>query len=101
MHRKCVYRFNKEIETGRVEFRIIAYSRWSPIRNPLIWAGFNIFGRRTQLTWYRHAMTRLQRLLTDPPSKPTPDADGIVRAPTGAGPGRFDRFVIRFAHPGH
>jgi hypothetical protein len=46
-------------------------------------------------------MTRLQRLLTDPPPTPTPDADGIVRAPTGAGPGRFDRFVIRFAHPGH
>jgi uncharacterized protein (UPF0548 family) len=95
------YEVVKEIETGRVEFRIIAYSRWSPIRNPLIWAGFNIFGRRTQLTWYRHAMARLQRLLTDPPSKPTPDADGIVRAPTGVGPGRFDRFVIRFAHPGH
>jgi uncharacterized protein (UPF0548 family) len=95
------YEIAKEIDTGRVEFRIIAYSRWSPIRNPLVWAGFNIFGRRTQLTWYHHAMIRLQRLLTDPPPTPTPDADGIVRAPTGAGPGRFDRFVVRFAHPGH
>ena len=45
-------------------------------------------------------MTRLQHLLDDPPKPPDPDADGIVRAPTGTGPGRFEGFVIRFAHPG-
>jgi hypothetical protein len=45
-------------------------------------------------------MTRLQQLLNDPPTTPDPDADGIVRAPTGAGPGRFEGLVIRFAHPG-
>jgi uncharacterized protein (UPF0548 family) len=94
------YEVAKEIDTGRVEFRIIAYSRWSPIPNPLVRAGFNLFGRRTQLTWYHHAMTRLQRLLSDPPEKPKPDADGIVRAPSGTGPGRFDGFVLRFVHPG-
>jgi uncharacterized protein (UPF0548 family) len=94
------YEIAKEIDTGRVEFRIVAYSRWSPIRNKLVWAGFNMMGRRTQLTWYHHAMTRLQHLLADPPRKPEPDDDGIVRAPSGAGPGRFEGFVIRFAHPG-
>ena len=94
------YEIAKEIDTGRVEFRIVAFSRWSPIANKLVWAGFNMMGRRTQLTWYHHAMTRLQKLLTDPPPTPTPDADGIVRAPTGAGPGRFEGFVVRFAHPG-
>ncbi len=97
---KLRYEIAKEIDTGRVEFRIIAYSRWAPIANRLVWAGFNLFGRRTQLTWYHHAMTRLQHLLDDPPPKPTPDGDGIVRAPSGAGPGRFEGFVIRFAHPG-
>ena len=97
---KLRYEIAKEIDTGRVEFRIIAYSRWSPIANKLVWAGFNLFGRRTQLTWYHHAMTRLQRLLNDPPETPKPDADGIVRAPSGAGPGRFEGFVVRFAHPG-
>ncbi len=97
---KLRYEIAKEIDTGRVEFRILAYSRWSPIANRLVWAGFNLMGRRTQLTWYRHAMTRLSRLLDDPPPTPTPDADGIVRAPSGAGPGRFEGFVIRFAHPG-
>jgi uncharacterized protein (UPF0548 family) len=97
---KLRYEIAKEINTGRVEFRIIAYSRWSPIGNPLVWLGFHMFGRRTQLMWYHHAMTRLHRLLADPPEKPTPDADGIVRAPTGAGPGRFEGVVVRFAHPG-
>ena len=97
---KLRYEIAKELDTGRVEFRILAYSRWSPIRNRLVWAGFNAFGRRTQLTWYHHAMTRLQHLLDDPPKAPEPDADGIVRAPSGAGPGRFEGFVIRFAHPG-
>jgi uncharacterized protein (UPF0548 family) len=97
---KLRYEIAKEIDTGRVEFRIIAYSRWAPIANRLVWAGFNLFGRRTQLTWYRHAMTRLQRLLDDPPDTPEPDDDGIVRAPSGAGPGRFEGLVIRFAHPG-
>ena len=94
------YEIAKELDTGRVEFRIKAYSRWSPIRNKLVWAGFNAMGRRTQLTWYHHAMTRLQRLLTDPPATPKPNADGIVRAPSGAGPARFEGFGVRFAHPG-
>jgi uncharacterized protein (UPF0548 family) len=94
------YEIAKEIDTGRVEFRIIAYSRWSPIANRLVRTGFNLMGRRTQLTWYHHAMTRLRRLLDDPPPTPKPNADGIVRAPTGAGPARFEGFVIRFAHPG-
>jgi uncharacterized protein (UPF0548 family) len=94
------YEIAKEIDTGRVQFRIIAYSRWSPIPNKLVWAGFNLMGRRTQLTWYHHAMTRLLKLLTDPPKPPQPNADGIVRAPSGAGPGRFEGFVVRFAHPG-
>jgi uncharacterized protein (UPF0548 family) len=97
---KLRYEVAKELDTGRVEFRILAYSRWSPIANKLVWAGFNLFGRRTQLTWYHHAMTRLQSLLDDPPTPPEPDADGIVRAPSGTGPGRFEWFVVRFAHPG-
>ena len=97
---KLRYEIAKELDTGRVEFRILAYSRWSPIANRLVWAGFNLLGRRTQLTWYHHAMTRLKRLLDDPPTPPEPSPDGIVRAPTGAGPGRFEGFVVRFAHPG-
>ena len=95
------YEIAKEIDTGRVQFRIIAYSRWSPIPNKLVWAGFNLMGRRTQLTWYHHAMTRLQKPAHRPAGaarSPTPTAS-CGRRP-GAGPGRFEGFVVRFAHPG-
>jgi len=97
---KLRYEIAKELETGRVQFRIMAYSKWSPIPNPLIWLGFHLFGRRTQLRWYHHAMTRLQRLLQDPPLPPQPGPDGLARAPSGAGPGRFEGLAIRFHHPG-
>ncbi|HXV92557.1 MAG TPA: DUF1990 family protein [Pseudonocardia sp.] len=97
---RLTYEIAKELRTGRVEFRIIAYSRWSQIRNPIVRFGFNVFGRRTQLRWYHHAMTRLRTQLQAPPEPPHPGPDGLVRAPTGAGPGRFEGLVVRFHHPG-
>ena len=100
---KLRYEIAKEIDTGRVEFRIIAYSRWAPIANRLVWAGFNLFGRRTQLTWYHHAMARLQRLLDDPPDTPEPDARRHRPGPVGRGPGpvRGARDPVRPPRPGH
>lgn len=97
---RLTYEVAKELETGRVEFRIVAFSRRAPIRNPVLRLGFHLFGRRTQLQFYRHALARLQRLLDDPPAPPQPGPDGIVRAPSGVEPGRFETFTLRFAHPG-
>lgn len=97
---RLTYEIVKELGTGRVEFRIIAYSRWAPIPNPLVRLGFNVFGRRTQLRWYHNAMSRLHGLLTDPPQPPQPGPDGLARAPSGEGPGRFEGVVVRFHHPG-
>jgi uncharacterized protein (UPF0548 family) len=97
---KLAYEVAKEIETGRVEFRIVAHSRVAPIPNPLLRLGFRLFGRRTQLRFYRRALARLQRLLTDPPQPPQPGPDGVVRAPSGVEPGRFEGFTLRFPHPG-
>lgn len=94
------YELAKELETGRVEFRIIAFSRWSHIPNPIIRFGFDAFGRRTQLRFYHHAMNRLLELLKNPPGPPEPDADGIVRAPSEAPPERFTRALVRIADPG-
>jgi hypothetical protein len=62
--------------------------------------GFRLFGRRTQLQFYRHALARLHRLMQAPPGPPAPGADGVVRAPSGVEPGRFERWTLRFAHPG-
>jgi uncharacterized protein (UPF0548 family) len=97
---RLTYEVAKELETGRVEFRIIAYSRRAPIRNPVLGLGFRLFGRHTQLRFYRHTLARLHRLLQDPPPPPQPGPDGMVRAPRGVEPGRFESFTVRFAHPG-
>jgi uncharacterized protein (UPF0548 family) len=97
---RLAYELAKELETGRVEFRIVAYSRRAPIRNPVLRLGFGLFGRHTQLKFYRLALARLQALLQAPPEPPRPGPDGLVRAPSGVEPGRFETFTLRFAHPG-
>jgi uncharacterized protein (UPF0548 family) len=97
---RLTYEVAKQRATGRVEFRIIAHSRTAPIRHPVLRLGFRVFGRHTQLRFYRHAQARLLRLLADPPAPPRPGADGLVQAPSGLGPGRFEVFALRFPHPG-
>ena len=41
----------KWLDTGQVEFRIHAYSRGAPERNPIVRLGFRLFGRREQLAF--------------------------------------------------
>jgi len=97
---RLTYEIGKEIDTGRVEFRIVAHSRRAPIRNPLFALGFRLFGRRTQLRFYRHALRRLAGQMAHPPAPPTAGAGGVVKAPSGTAPGRFEWLTVRFAHPG-
>lgn len=52
----------KWLDTGEVEFRIQAYSRGSPERNPLVRLGFRIFGRREQLAFLHSTLERMCRL---------------------------------------
>jgi Domain of unknown function (DUF1990) len=97
---RLTYEVAKNLATGTVEFRIIAYSRRAPIPNPVLRTGFQLFGRRTQLRFYRHALVRLHRLMQAPPCPPAPGPDGIVRAPSGVGVGRFEKWTLPFVHPG-
>ena len=97
---RLTYEVVKGLDTGLVRFRIVAYSRKAPIANPLVDLGFRLFGRRTQLRFYARALQRLKVLVTAPPEPPRPGPDGVVRAPSGAGPGRFEGLVVRFAHSG-
>jgi uncharacterized protein (UPF0548 family) len=97
---KLTYEIAKDMASGAVEFRIHAYSRRSRIRNPLVALGFRLFGRRTQVRFYAHALERMARTMQAPPAPPQPHADGIVRAPGDRPPFGGDPVTIRFLHPG-
>ena len=97
---RLTYEVIKQLRTGHVLFRIDAYSRRAEIDNPVVELGFRGFGRGTQRRFYRHALSRMRRLIQDPPPPPTPDPDGIVHAPPGSGPRRVARHLVTLAHPG-
>ncbi|MBE1532845.1 DUF1990 family protein [Actinomadura algeriensis] len=52
----------KWLDTGEVEFRIHAVSRRGPIPNLVVRIGFLLFGRYTQLKFYRRACDRMVRM---------------------------------------
>jgi uncharacterized protein (UPF0548 family) len=56
------YEVVKYLADGRVEFRTAAYSQRGPIRNPIVRAGFALFGRWTQLRFYARASERMRTL---------------------------------------
>jgi uncharacterized protein (UPF0548 family) len=56
------YEVVKYLEDGRVVFRTAAYSQRGRIRNPLVRAGFALFGRWTQLRFYARASERMRTL---------------------------------------
>ena len=59
------YEVVKYLEDGRVEFRLAAYSQRGPIRNPVLRAGFAVFGRSTQLRFYARAAQRMRSLTAE------------------------------------
>lgn len=98
---KLAYEVAKNLASGIVEFRIRAYSRRAPIRNPIVALGFRLFGRRTQLRFYSEALQRLACLVATPTAAPPQEhEDGIVRAPGGLPPFGDGPVFLRLVHPG-
>jgi uncharacterized protein (UPF0548 family) len=97
---KLTWEIAKDLASGAVEFRIRAFSRRAPIRNPVVALGFRLFGRRTQMRFYDHALRRLAHLLASPAAPPPSLADGLARAPGGRTAFSPERFTIRLVHPG-
>ena len=60
---KLTWEIAKDLASGDVEFRIRAFSRRAPLRNPVVAFGFRFFGRRTQTRFYDNALQRLADLL--------------------------------------
>jgi uncharacterized protein (UPF0548 family) len=99
------YEVIKYLASGDVCFRVSGYSRRAPIRNPAIRCGFAIFGRPTQVRFYRSVQQRLCDLVQaaqrgEPLPEPTVRADGIAVAPSGATPHPLERLARTTHHPG-
>ncbi len=99
------YEVIKNLGTGLVTFRVTGYSRPAPIRNPVIWLGFSLFGRWTQQRFYRNIQARMSGLVATAQRGrplPAPEArpDGIVLAPSGARPHPLEHLARTWIHPG-
>ncbi len=85
------YEVCKDLHSGDVEFVITGYSRRGPIANPIVRFGFRLFGRWTQLRFYRACLARMASLVSAvaegapvPAPVPLPGCDGLVLAPSDA-----------------
>jgi len=102
------YEVSKHLASGQVEFRIAGFSRPARIPNPIVRYGFLVFGRPTQLRFYRTALERMRRLVEaemagEAPPRPVPGAPGaagLVLAPSDARPHPLERLTSRSRHPG-
>lgn len=66
------YEVVKYLDDGRVAFRIAAYSQRGPIHNPVVRAGFALFGRWSQLRFYARAAHRMRSLTAARIADPRP-----------------------------
>lgn len=55
----------KGLDSGRVRFRIHAYSRTGRIRNPFYWLGFKFFGRYLQVRFAEKALERVNQYVVE------------------------------------
>jgi Domain of unknown function (DUF1990) len=104
---KVTYEVVKHLYTGQVEFVASCQSQRSPAVGPILRLGWMLFGRRTQLRFYRRCGQRLHELVrTSLTSTQTPavaraplEIDNLVLVPSGARPHPLDRLTIRQHNP--
>lgn len=99
------YEVVKHETTGEVELVIRAYSEGAPTLGPVVGLGWKVFGRRTQVRFYRECGKRLARLVRehlgeDDPVPQRRVVEGLVLAPSDAAPQPHHRLSIRRHQPG-
>jgi uncharacterized protein (UPF0548 family) len=99
------YEVVKHQDTGVVELVIKAYSEGAPTLGPVTALGWRVFGRRTQLRFYRACGRRLAKLVQvhvgqAQPVPPRRIVDGLVLAPSAAQPSWWRGISIRRHQPG-
>jgi uncharacterized protein (UPF0548 family) len=98
---KVRYTVVKHADTGHVQFHADVYSQHAPTLGPVLRVGWALFGRRTQLRFYRLIGARLRAIATGecPPGAPYRDGT-LVFVPAGVQPSVVDRLrTPRFRHP--
>jgi uncharacterized protein (UPF0548 family) len=103
---KVTYEVVKQQETGKVEFVVSCHSQAAPTLDRVTFLGWRLFGRRTQLRFYRGCSRRLQRFVESalrgeyPPSGPRKRVGYLVCAPSDAKVRRRDALAIHRVSPG-
>jgi len=102
---RMTYQVAKHPDTGCVEFVTHGLSQPAPTLGPVVGLGWRLFGRRTQLRFYRGCGQRMARKVADVREgrAPLPSpvvVDGLVHAPADARPHWRDRLAKRQEHPG-
>ncbi|MGQ0632632.1 MAG: DUF1990 family protein [Sporichthyaceae bacterium] len=98
---KVLYEVVKDYESGRVQFLATVYSEGSPAMPPILKFGWAVFGRRTQLQFYKRIGEQLRAIATSAqPAPPQRRRGNLVLVPAGAKPSLFDKLAaIRSRHP--
>lgn len=99
------YEVVKDAASGDVDLVIRAYSEGAPTLGPVTGLGWKLFGRRTQLRFYRECGRRLARLVSerlgqDDPVPQRRTVHGLVLAPADAAPQPHHRLSVRRHQPG-
>lgn len=104
---KVTYEVVKDQHTGEVEFDMHGYSQASHTLTPLLRLGWRLFGRRTQLRFYRESGRRMQSLVSAGlrGSAPVAGRDALqvadlVLAPSSTEFNPLDRLAVRRHDPG-
>lgn len=79
---EITFTVHKHLGTGRVVFRVHAYSQPDRIRNPFYRLGFKLFGRMLQRRFAHESLARMQELVREP----LPQASSPASASTPATP---------------
>lgn len=103
---KVTYEVVKQQETGAVHFVISCHSQADPGLDRVTLLGWRVFGRRTQLRFYRRCGTRLQHFVDaalrreSPLDGRAPHVGRLVCAPSDARLRRSDVLAIHRVSPG-
>ncbi|MCE3550617.1 DUF1990 domain-containing protein [Pseudonocardia sp. RS11V-5] len=99
---RVLYRVAKHRASGRVEFRASVRWRPDPRLGPVFGLGWGVFGRRSQLRFYRRIGERVrERAVLEPPGRRVPGTGPLILVPGDARPDPWDHARLRVAHPVH